>query len=64
MRYLTVQTIRPNNSPCSIYFKTVGWSLSYYLVASTAFAVIKFASYKSETGNTTYDSNVTAGLKY
>jgi hypothetical protein len=43
---------------------TGAWGLDYYPIASTAFAIIKFATYESETGDTTYDSNVTAGLKY
>jgi hypothetical protein len=47
---------------------TGAWNITspaYYPVASTAFAVIKFATYKSENPtDTTYDKNVLAGLKY
>lgn len=37
---------------------------TWYRVAKTAFAVIKFATHKHMTGDTTYDGNVTAGLTY
>jgi hypothetical protein len=43
---------------------TGAWSLSYSPIASTAFAVMKFATYEYETADTTYNPNVTAGLHY
>lgn len=43
---------------------TGAWSLDYYPVTLTAFAVTKFAHHKHATGDATYDGNVTAGLEY
>lgn len=43
---------------------TGAWSLDYYPVTLTAFAVVKFAHHKHATGDATYDCNVTAGLEY
>lgn len=44
---------------------TGAWSLNYYPIASTAFALVVFATHKSQNlTDTTYDKNVTAGLKY